>query len=79
MPKLKTKVFSSQSESLIKQPFLAEVQISSWKWFFRERIKRAFDEISPIKDPSGKDLELYFTDYYFDKPKHDEEHRGLKI
>ena len=78
MPKLKTKVFSSQSESLIKQPFLAEVQISSWKWFLEKGLRELFDEISPIKDPSGKDLELYFTDYYFDKPKHDEETSWIK-
>ena len=78
MPKLKTKVFSSQSESLIKQPFLAEVQISSWKWFLEKGLKELFDEISPIKDPSGKDLELHFTDYYFDEPKHDEETSWVK-
>ncbi len=31
-----------------------------------------FDEISPIKDIIGRDLELYFLDYYLDEPKFDE-------
>jgi len=34
--------------------------------------------MSPIRDHSGKDLELYFLDYYFDEPKYDEETAQLK-
>ncbi|MEK7062142.1 MAG: hypothetical protein AAB940_00150, partial [Patescibacteria group bacterium] len=73
MAKLQTKIFSSHSGALIKQPFLAEIQHSSWDWFVKKGIKELFNEISPIKDSSGKELELYFTDYYFDEPKYDEE------
>jgi len=76
MAKLQTKIFSSHpflSQPLIKQPFLAEIQHSSWDWFVKKGIKELFNEISPIKDSSGKGLELYFIDYYFDEPKYDEE------
>lgn len=78
MPKLKTKIFSSQPEALIEQPFLAEVQVSSWNWFLKKGLKELFDEISPIKDPSGKDLDLHFIDFYFDEPKHNEEESWAK-
>jgi len=51
---------------------LIEVQTKSYDWFFREGLKELFDEISPIKDFIGRDLELYFLDYYLDEPKFDE-------
>jgi len=76
MAKLSTKIFSSHPfvfQPLIKQPFLAEIQHTSWDWFIKKGLKELFNDISPIKDPSGKELELYFTDYYFDEPKYDEE------
>jgi len=53
-------------------PDLIEVQRSSYNWFFKEGIKELFDEISPVQDYIGRDLELYFGDYYFDEPKFDE-------
>ena len=73
-----TKIFSSHPGAFIKQPFLAEIQISSWKWFIQKGLKELFQEISPIKDYSGKELELYFVDHYFDNPKYDEETSRLK-
>ena len=73
MTKLPVKVFSSQGGGVfVKQPFLAEVQTTSWQWFVKKGLKDLFLEISPIKDYSGKELELYFSDYYFDEPKYDE-------
>jgi len=53
-------------------PDLIEVQKYSYDWFFREGLRELFDEISPIKDFIGRDLELSFTDYYLDEPKFDE-------
>ena len=44
----------------------------------RKGLKELFHEISPIKDYSGKELELYFVDYYFDEPKYDEETARFK-
>ncbi|MBN2197863.1 DNA-directed RNA polymerase subunit beta [Candidatus Wolfebacteria bacterium] len=62
----------------MKQQFLAEIQTASWDWFIKRGLKELFDELSPIKDYSGKDLDLYFLDYYFDEPKYDEETSQFK-
>ncbi len=75
---LPTKLFSSRFGQLIKQQFLAEIQTASWDWFIKKGLKELFDEISPIMDYSGNDLELYFLDYYFDEPKYDEEMSRFK-
>lgn len=56
----------------IPLPDLIEIQKSSYDWFFSEGLKELFDEISPIRDFIGRDLELYFVDYYLDEPKFDE-------
>jgi len=71
--KLPLKIFSSLPGPFIKQQFLAEIQTTSWEWFVKKGLRELFDELSPIRDYSGKDLELYFLDYYFDEPKYDEE------
>lgn len=78
MTKLPTKNFSSRPTLTIKQPKLIEIQTSSWRWFIEKGIKELFEEISPIKDYSGKEMDLFFTDYYFDDPKHDEETTRIK-
>ncbi len=56
----------------IPMPDLVEVQKKSYDWFFKEGLKELFDEVSPIKDFIGRDLELYLLDYYLDEPKFDE-------
>lgn len=76
--KLPVKNFASQEISLMEQPFLAEFQRTSWDWFVTRGLRDLFEEISPIKDYSGKELELYFLDYYFDEPKFDEETARFK-
>lgn len=53
-------------------PDLVEVQKNSYKWFFSTGLKELFDEISPITDFIGRDVELYFSNYYLDEPKFDE-------
>ncbi len=53
-------------------PHLVEIQKNSYNWFWERGLRELFDEISPIKDWSGKDLELYFLDYYLDEPKYSE-------
>jgi DNA-directed RNA polymerase subunit beta len=71
----KVKIFSSQPRvlsSLDIVPNLSEVQINSYNWFIKEGLKELFQSISPVKDYTGKELELNFVDYYFDKPKFDE-------
>jgi DNA-directed RNA polymerase beta subunit len=53
-------------------PDLIEVQKASYRWFLEEGIRELMKEISPIKDFIGRDLELFFVDYYIDEPKFDE-------
>ncbi len=78
MRKLPTKVFSSHPGALIKQPNLVEIQTTSYEWFLKKGLTELFEEVSPIKDYTGKDLELNFQDFYFDEPKYDEEYSRYK-
>jgi len=70
---LKQKIFSKSShrsfQTLNNLPYLAEIQTQSYNWFLKEGLKELFDEISPVKDYTGKELELYFENYFFDEPK----------
>ena len=52
-------------------PNLIEVQRTSYSWFLSEGLKELFEEISPIGDFTGRDLELHFDDYYLDEPRFD--------
>ncbi len=56
----------------IPLPDLIESQKNSYKWFLKEGLKELFEEISPIQDFIGRDLELYLEDYFLDEPKFDE-------
>ena len=78
MPKLPTKVFSNHPGPLIKQPNLIEIQTASYQWFLKKGLEELFEEVSPIKDYTGKDIELHFVDFYFDEPKYDEEYSRYK-
>ncbi len=53
-------------------PDLIESQKSSYKWFLEEGLKELFEEVNPIRDYIGRDLELYFSDYFLDEPRFDE-------
>src|SRR3989338_1356973 len=53
-------------------PDLIEVQRASYRWFIEDGMRELFDEINPITDFIGRDLELTFDDYYRDEPKFDE-------
>ena len=78
MSKLPMKVFSSHPGSFIAQPNLVEIQTVSYEWFLKHGLPELLKEVSPIKDYTGKDLELYFSDFYFDAPKYDEEYSRYK-
>ncbi|MFA5318492.1 MAG: DNA-directed RNA polymerase subunit beta [Patescibacteria group bacterium] len=52
-----------------EMPDLIEVQKDSYKWFLEEGICDLFDEVSPVQDFIGRNLELSFEDYYLDEPK----------
>ncbi len=53
-------------------PNLIELQVRSFAWFVEKGLRELFDEISPIKDFTGKVMELQFLDYEFGDPKYSE-------
>ncbi|MCX6813728.1 MAG: DNA-directed RNA polymerase subunit beta, partial [Candidatus Azambacteria bacterium] len=67
-----TKNFAKQKIKWIDMPNLVAMQLNSYKWFLKQGLKELFEEASPISDYTGKELDLYFHDYYFDEPKFDE-------
>ncbi|MDQ6795860.1 MAG: DNA-directed RNA polymerase subunit beta [Chloroflexota bacterium] len=54
-------------------PNLIELQLDSFSWFIDKGLRELFDEISPIKDFTGKVMELQFLDYEFGAPKYSEQ------
>jgi len=54
----------------VSLPDLIEVQKDSYQWFWDKGLKELFNEINPIADFTGKDLELTVTDYYLDEAKY---------
>src|SRR5580692_4032819 len=67
-----TRKFFTASHETQLLPNLIEVQLNSYKWFVEKGLKELLGEINPIRDFTGKNLELFFGDYFFDKPKYDE-------
>jgi len=64
--------YFTQLRDALPVPDLISLQRESYDWFFKQGVKELFDEVSPITDFTGRDLELYFEDYYIDEPKFDE-------
>ncbi len=67
----KRKSFLGRQEA-IAMPDLIEIQKDSYRWFLKEGLAELFDEINPVTDFIGRDLELYLEDYYLDEPKFSE-------
>jgi len=63
------KIFSKYPKNSYPLPNLVDIQLASYQWFLKTGLKELFDEISPVKDYSGKDLELSFEKYSLDEPK----------
>jgi DNA-directed RNA polymerase subunit beta len=55
---------------VLEIPNLIELQLTSFDWFVEKGLRELFDEISPIKDFTGKVMELHFLDYEFGAPKY---------
>ncbi|MEX2410362.1 MAG: DNA-directed RNA polymerase subunit beta [Candidatus Paceibacterota bacterium] len=70
---LNKKVFSSYKGPEFKSSDFVQIQYNSFDWFLKKGLKELFDEISPITDHTGEELELHFLDYKFDDPKYTEE------
>lgn len=70
--------YFTSSRDAMALPDLIEVQKDSYRWFLEEGIRELLNELTPVKDFIGRDLELHFTDYFFDDPKFDEKTSKLK-
>ncbi|MEI6835366.1 MAG: DNA-directed RNA polymerase subunit beta [Candidatus Falkowbacteria bacterium] len=70
--KIVARKFFNDHQEVMPMPELIEIQKDSYKWFLDEGLAELFDEINPITDFIGRDLELYFEDYYLDEPKFNE-------
>ncbi|HLC99734.1 MAG TPA: DNA-directed RNA polymerase subunit beta [Patescibacteria group bacterium] len=72
MPTSSRRRFFTNIRETVDLPDLVEVQKNSYNWLLKEGLRELFDEVSPIKDFTGRDLELYFEDYYLSDAKFDE-------
>jgi DNA-directed RNA polymerase subunit beta len=63
---------------IVSLPNLIEAQTDSYKWFLDKGFKELLDEVNPIQDFTGKDMELHLSDYYLDEPKYSEEVSKIK-
>jgi len=57
---------------MVSLPNLIETQTVSYEWFLKDGLRELLDEVNPVSDFTGKDLDLSFGDYYLDEPKYDE-------
>ncbi|MFA6526298.1 MAG: DNA-directed RNA polymerase subunit beta [Candidatus Buchananbacteria bacterium] len=64
--------FAPLSKTNFQPADLIELQKKSYEWFWKSGLRELFDEFSPITDFIGRDLEVYFTNYYLDEPKFNE-------
>ncbi len=69
MQKLPVKNFGKSKVSF-SRPYLLSLQKESWGRFWEEGLKNLFKEVSPIRDYTGKEWELWFMDYKMDAPKY---------
>lgn len=66
------RLFFGRAPDALPLQDLIQIQKNSYKWFIEKGIRDLLTEISPIRDFIGRDLELYFLDYYLDEPRFDE-------
>ncbi|MDP3970480.1 MAG: DNA-directed RNA polymerase subunit beta, partial [bacterium] len=69
----KERVTFSQPSDSVSLPNLIEIQRTSYKWFIEEGLKELLEEITPVEDFTGRDLELHLDEYYLDEPRFDEQ------
>jgi DNA-directed RNA polymerase subunit beta len=81
--KMKVKGKFSASSSLAKRKFfkkqlavslpnLIEAQTASYEWFLEKGLQELLDEVNPIVDFAGKEMELSLSNYFLDESKYDE-------
>lgn len=69
MKKIKTKSFN-KSKVDSKLPYFLQSQKYAWEKFWQEDLKNLLEESSPIKDYTGKEYELWFSDYKLGEPNY---------
>ncbi|MGA2417843.1 MAG: DNA-directed RNA polymerase subunit beta [Candidatus Staskawiczbacteria bacterium] len=60
----------SKSKLSYSTPHLLTMQKETWEDFWQVRVKELLEEISPIRDYTGKEFELWFGDYKLSKPNY---------
>jgi len=63
----------SHIPEVLPLPNLIQTQTDSFRWFVETGLRELLDEITPITDFTGKNLELHFREYYFEEPKFNED------
>jgi DNA-directed RNA polymerase subunit beta len=63
----------SHIPEVLPLPNLIQTQTESFEWFVSTGLRELLDEITPITDFTGKNLELHFREFYFEDPKFNEE------
>ncbi|HEX2884181.1 MAG TPA: DNA-directed RNA polymerase subunit beta, partial [Candidatus Limnocylindria bacterium] len=63
----------SHIPEVLPLPNLIQTQTDSFQWFVTTGLRELLDEITPITDFTGKNLELHFREFYFEDPKFNEE------
>lgn len=66
---MKIKSFA-KSKLYLERPYLLQFQKESWQRFWENDLRDLFQEISPIKDYTGKEYELWFLDYVLGEPRY---------
>ena len=62
MPKVRIKNFA-KSKIHLPLPYLLTLQRESWRNFWDTELKELFQEISPIRDYTKKEFELWILDF----------------
>ncbi len=60
----------SKSKLQYSTPHLLTMQKEAYEDFWEVRVKELLEEISPIRDYTGKEFEIYFGDYKLSKPNY---------
>ncbi|MDO8663261.1 MAG: DNA-directed RNA polymerase subunit beta, partial [Candidatus Wildermuthbacteria bacterium] len=68
-PTIKVKNFG-KSKVHLRLPYLLSLEKESWNRFWEKDLAELLQEVSPIKDYTGKELELWFSDYKLDPSKY---------
>ena len=63
----------SHIPEVLPLPNLIQTQTESFEWVVTTGLRELLDEITPITDFTGKNLELHFREFYFEEPKFNEE------